>query len=114
MIQSLDELPTTVREAIRNGTGRALFKEVLRADDMSGVTAMSHLSLEPGATIGEHRHEGSEELYLVMSGHGHGSLDGARAPIGPGSFWVVRDGHTHGLENTSDRPLEILAVLTKA
>jgi quercetin dioxygenase-like cupin family protein len=114
MIRSLKELPTAVREAIRGGSGRAWLQEMLLQDDMNGVAALSHLTLEPGATIAEHRHEGSEELYIVLSGHGVGMLDGARVTIGPGSYWVVRDGHTHGIENAPGTPLELLALLTRA
>ncbi len=114
MIRSLRELPVTVREAIRNGRGRALVSEVLAAGEMSGVAAFSHLTLEAGASIGEHRHEGTEELYVVLSGSGVGVLDGTRSPVGPGSFWVVRDGHTHGLECSPAGPLELLALLTRS
>ena len=52
MIRSLRELPVTVREAIRNGCGRALVSEILAAGEMSGVAAFSHLTLEAGASIG--------------------------------------------------------------
>ena len=114
MIRSLKELPTAVREAIRGGTGRAWLQEMLGAGEMSGVASLSHLTLEPGATIAEHPHKGTEELYIVLGGQGVGLLDGARVAIGPGSFWVVRDGHTHGLENAPDAPLELLALLTRA
>lgn len=113
MIRSLKELPTAVREAIRGGAGRAWVQDMLLADEMAGVTALSHLTLEPGATIAEHRHEGSEELYLVLGGNGAGILDGTRTPVGPGSFWVVRDGHTHGIETSTGEPLELLALLTR-
>ena len=84
------------------------------AGEMSGVATVSHLTLEPGTTIAEHPHVGTEELYIVLSGHGTGMLDGSRVKVGPGSFWVVRDGHTHGVENDPEAPLEMLALLTKS
>lgn len=113
MIRTLKDLPTAVRESIRGGVGRAWFQEVLARGDMAGVDALSHLTMEPGSSIAEHRHEGSEELYLVLSGHGTGVLDGERTAVGPGSFWVVRDGHSHGLECGAAAPLELLALMTR-
>ena len=112
MIRSLKELPTAVRERIRGGVGRAWQQEVLAAHDMAGVVGMSHLTLEPGSSIAEHAHRGSEELYLVLSGNGTGTLDGELSPVTAGSFWVVRDGHSHGLECAPEGPLELLTLLT--
>jgi quercetin dioxygenase-like cupin family protein len=112
LIRSLKELPTAVRERIRGGIGRAWQQDVLAPGDMAGVVGMSHLTIEPGSTIAEHTHRGSEELYLVLSGNGVGTLDGERSPVAAGSFWVVRDGHSHGLECAAQAPLELLTLLT--
>ena len=114
MIKSLKELPTAIRERIRGGVGRAWFQDVLVGGEMAGVNACSHITLEPGSTIAEHDHHGTEELYLVLSGVGVGILDGQRTTVGAGSFWVVRDGHSHGLECAVEAPLELLALLTEA
>lgn len=101
-----------LREAIRGGRGRARWIEILGAGELNGVQTVAMLELEPGASIGEHQHANTEELYLVLEGVGVGVLDGERFPVGPGDAWVCRTGHTHGLEVGPDAPLRLLAVLT--
>lgn len=112
MITRSSERPFEWREAIRGGHGRARWEEVLAAGEMNGVRAMALLRLEPGASIGEHQHTDTEEVYLVLEGEGVGLLDGERFPVGPGDAWVCRSGHTHGLEVAPGAPLRLLAVLT--
>lgn len=112
MVKRRDQMSETIKESIRGGVGRARAVEYLAAGEMEGIAAASLLTLEPGTTIGDHLHDGTEELYLILSGEGTGSLDGERFPVRPGDLWVVRTGHRHGIENGPDRPLEFLAVLT--
>ena len=66
--------------------------------------------LEPGATIGEHVHADTEEIYFVAEGAGTLILDGERFPIGAGDVSVVRRHHAHGLMNAPDRPMRLLVV----
>ena len=102
-----------VKEGIRGGAGRAEAREYLRAGDLGGVLGMSVITLEPGATIGEHTHPATEELYFVLAGAGTGILDSEQFPVGPGDAYVVRAGHSHGLAAGVDGPLSFLAVLTR-
>ncbi len=66
--------------------------------------------LEPGATIGEHTHEGDEEIYFVLEGRGTMIVDGVRHEIGPGDAAITRSGHSHGLENGPDAPMRLLVI----
>ena len=112
MLKRTSTQPGEIREAIRGGRGRARWVEVLGPGDMNGVRATALLTLEPGASIGEHQHPDTEELYLVLEGVGTGVLDGERFPVGPGDAWVCRSGQSHGLEVGVDAPLRLLALLT--
>lgn len=80
---------------------------------MAGADFVSILTLEPGATVGEHLHAAEEELYLVLEGEGLGLLDGEAFPVGPGDAYLCKVGHTHGLVNPGSKPLTFLAVLAK-
>ncbi|MBI4916554.1 MAG: cupin domain-containing protein [Acidobacteria bacterium] len=113
MIRRSREVAVEVKEGIRGGAGRAEAREYLRAGDLGGVLGMSVITLEPGATIGEHTHPATEELYFVLAGAGTGVLDSEHFPVGPGDAYVVRAGHSHGLAADPDRPLRFLAVLTR-
>ncbi len=66
--------------------------------------------LEPGASIGEHRHERDEELYVILSGSGTMKIDGVERPVGPGDLCLTRIGHSHDLVNRGDTPLHFLVI----
>lgn len=100
------------KEAIRGGTGKALAVDYLAPDEMAGVLAASRIMLEPGASVGEHLHPETEELYLILEGKGMGFLDDESFEVGPGDAWVCKTGHTHGLANPGPAPLAFFAFLT--
>ena len=114
MIRKLEELPEQIREGIRGGRGRGLAVDYLGKGDMAGILAASRITLEPGATIGDHVHADTEELYLILEGSGTGRLDGESFPVSPGDAWVCARGHAHGLVNGGPDPLVFFAVLTQA
>ncbi|MCU0292171.1 MAG: cupin domain-containing protein [Thermoanaerobaculaceae bacterium] len=112
MLKRTSTDPGELREAIRGGRGRAHWVEVLAPGEMTGVRATALLTLEPGASIGEHQHTDTQELYLVLEGTGIGVLDHERFAVGPGDAWVCRAGQSHGLEVAAGAPLRLLALLT--
>lgn len=114
MIRKLDGLSVQVKEKIRGGTGKALAVDYLRPDEMAGVLMASRITLDPGASVGEHLHPDTEELYLVLEGKGVGFLDGEPFEVGPGDAWLCKAGHTHGLANPGTASLAFFAVLTRA
>ena len=81
-----------------------------RTDSQQGVQWMHDDTLPAGVSIGEHRHDGNEEIYYVVEGKGTMFLDGASFPIGPGDVSVVHPGHTHGLVNSKDGPMRLIVV----
>jgi len=108
------ELKGAWKEGIRGGMGKALAVDYLAPDEMAGVLMASRITLDPGASVGEHLHPETEELYLVLEGQGLGFLDGESFDVGPGDAWLCKAGHTHGLANSGPGPLAFFAVLTRA
>ena len=108
------ELKGVWKEGIRGGAGKALAVDYLAPDEMAGVLMASRITLEPGASVGEHPHPETEELYLVLDGQGVGFLDGESFDVGAGDAWLCKAGHTHGLANSGPAPLAFFAVLTRA
>ena len=101
------------KENIRGGKGVARGVDFLKAGEMDGVLSMGRTTLEPGSTIGEHSHPNTEDLYLILEGHGMGILNGEAFPVGPGDLFLVKAGGSHGLVNDSENPLTFLGVLTR-
>src|SRR5512145_936239 len=113
MIRRQSELVEETKMNIRGGLGAARGVEFLKDGDMDGVVSMGRTTLEPGATIGVHSHPNTEDLYLILEGHGIGILDDERFPVGPGDLFLVKAGGSHGLINDSAAPLTFLGVLTR-
>ncbi len=72
MILRLSELVPESKRDIRGGTGLAEGVDLLKLGDMDGILSMGRMTLEPGTTIGEHAHPNTEDLYLILEGHGRG------------------------------------------
>lgn len=72
---------------------------------------MANVTLEPGSSVGYHKHEGEGELYYILSGSGEYTEDGVMTPVSAGAATYVYDGHSHGLVNTGKEPMTFVAVI---
>ncbi len=113
MIRKLSDLLQEPKKNIRGGVGVAWCGDYLKNGEMDGVVSLGRTTLEPGATIGEHPHPNTEDLYLILEGRGTGVLNGEQFPVGPGDVFVVKAGGSHGLINDSQGPLTFLGLLTR-
>jgi mannose-6-phosphate isomerase-like protein (cupin superfamily) len=112
MIRRLAELVMEPKDNIRGGVGPALSGDYLKNGEMAGVISVGRTTLAPGSSIGEHPHPKTEDLYLIIEGHGTGILDGASFPLGPGDVFLVKAGGSHGLVNDGEAPLTFVGLLT--
>jgi mannose-6-phosphate isomerase-like protein (cupin superfamily) len=75
---------------------------------------VSHMTLQPGCSMGYHKHPDNEELYVILSGSGTYLDDGETAvQVGPGDTTLTLKGQSHGIENTGTEPLVFLAAIVK-
>lgn len=66
---------------------------------------------EPGQEHALHAHAGMDKLYVVVSGAGELLLEGRSVPMSTGQLLVVPEGIPHGIRNSGDERLIVLAVL---
>jgi len=69
--------------------------------------------LEPGASIGVHRHEDNCEILYVLSGTGLARYDDACERLAPGTAHYCPKGHSHGIENDGTIDLLFFAVVPR-
>jgi quercetin dioxygenase-like cupin family protein len=69
---------------------------------------------EPGQSHALHAHAGMDRMYYVLEGQGVFLLDGRELATKSGDLLVAPDGVPHGVRNTGDRRLLVLAVLAPA
>lgn len=66
---------------------------------------------EPGQSHALHSHAGMDKMYYVLDGEGVFLLEGSELPMQSGDLLVAPDGVPHGVRNTGQRRLLVLAVL---
>jgi mannose-6-phosphate isomerase-like protein (cupin superfamily) len=66
--------------------------------------------LEPGASVGEHEHPTSEEIYWLLEGDGVMSVNGREFTVSSGDVTLTQEGSRHGLRNTGSGPLRIAVI----
>ena len=98
---------------IRNGNGETEMHLITESvDDLYGKGRLfNHMILAPGNSIGEHMHEGDNEIFYFISGTGEYNDNGTLVQVEAGDTTVCNDGEKHGLKNTGDVPLEFIALI---
>lgn len=82
--------------------------------DQNGVFIMTtRLELDPGASVGYHKHDGTEEVYFILSGKGLYTEEGEERTVSPGDIFLCRLGRSHGILNTGKEKLVFGAAIAK-
>ncbi|MGC4083375.1 MAG: cupin domain-containing protein [Vicinamibacterales bacterium] len=68
-------------------------------------------AFEPGQSHRLHAHTGMDKVYVVIEGRGLFLLADEQLPMQAGDVLVAPDGVPHGVENTSDGRLLVMALL---
>lgn len=112
MIRRKDEMASESK-CIRNGIGNTDMRKILNgADEMYGKGRMFNvMTLEPGNSIGEHAHSGDNEIFYIISGTGEYCDNGTWTTLSAGDAAICNDGDSHAMKNTSDSPLEFIALI---
>lgn len=80
-------------------------------DDFDSPLHFLHeLILEPGTQIGEHTHDGEEEIYFVVEGTGEVTIDGEKLKVKEGDAVLTKNKSTHSFAVTSDIPVKLFVV----
>lgn len=71
-------------------------------------------SFEPGQQHKLHAHEGMDKVYQVLSGEGVFVLEDREVAMSTGIMLVAPEGVPHGIRNTGNGRLVVLAILAPA
>lgn len=77
----------------------------------SGRLLVGLNAFEPGQEHKLHAHAGMDKVYQVLTGRGVFLLEGREEPMEAGVMLVAPDGVPHGIRNTGDERLLVLAIL---
>lgn len=98
---------------LHGGKGSVLVeRNITKADGIPGLDMFAKVSIEVGASIGYHEHVEDAEGYFIVEGKGifldNGEIE---VPVEKGDFCFVNKGQGHGIINTGNEPLQIVAVV---
>lgn len=68
-------------------------------------------SIHPGGSIGLHKHETSDDINYVLSGHGTAVCDGQKEILSVGTWHICKKGSEHSIANTGDEDLVLLTIV---
>lgn len=90
-------------EELAGGKGTTTIHHIISPEEFGTAGRMfAKVELEPGASIGWHRHTGETEPYYVLEGRGvFVDNDGTRTEVGPGDCCLIQEGQCHAIENAS-------------
>ena len=77
------------------------------------ATMVAEITIPPGSSAGEHTHGPDAELYYVLSGTLRMTDNGITKDLVAGEAVFTGGGTSHSVENVSDSPASMLAIVIK-
>lgn len=111
MIIHRHEMKVELKEKMRDGEGTTTLINLVDGATMKNARLLSEITLPPGASIGEHRHDSETEYYIILEGTGTVVDNGTEKSVKPGDVVVTGDGASHSIKNTGSIPLKFHAVI---
>ncbi len=115
MIRHQGEYRAERREAMRGGAGSVLIEHFWEpGPELRSPTRMcARLTLEPGSSIGFHRHEAEEEIFVIVRGEAEVDDDGRTVRLRAGDTVLTGGGAGHAVKSVGAEPLEMVALIAR-
>lgn len=85
-----------------------------QTDGQDAFKEIGWLTLPKGASIGLHKHNDNEDVYIIVSGKGlFTDGNGKETQVEAGDITIARPGQSHALKNVGDEPLVFLNPVAK-
>ena len=111
------ELATWDREKAAGGEGALLGQFAYtrkQTNEKDAFREIGWLTLPPGASIGLHKHDNNEDVYIIISGQGiFTDSNGKETEVKAGDITIARPGQSHALKNAGEEPLVFLDLIAQ-
>jgi mannose-6-phosphate isomerase-like protein (cupin superfamily) len=111
MVIKRNEMKTEVKEKMRDGDGPARLTYLVDAANEKNTRLLAEITLEPGCSIGYHRHDKETEYFFIISGNGMVNDNGEDLRIKAGDSIITGNGASHSIKNTGNIPLVLHAII---
>jgi len=101
-----------INENMRGGDGSVKIESLLTPHEMNNKGRLyARITLESGCSIGHHIHEGEMESYHIVSGVAQYDDNGKTVTLQAGDTTHTPMGEGHGIKNTGNEPLVLIALI---
>ena len=112
MIRRASEMRTEIRQDMKGGRGPTHIQHYLTKEDFgAAVRLCAKLILPPGASIGPHRHDNEDEVFIIQRGRGIVDDGRQQTPVTAGDVTITGRGESHSIANAGSEDLEITAII---
>ena len=108
MLIDFNQIKEMTEPGMNNGTGTLTAKMY-----MEKAGKIIPCSIHAGVSIGMHKHETSDDINYVLSGHGKAVCDGREENLEPGTCHICKKGSSYCIENTGDGDLVMLTIVVE-
>ena len=99
------------KERMRDGEGSTHFTYLLDGSTQKNARLFAEVTLNPGCSIGYHRHDSETEYYFILSGTGTVNDDGKEVQVRQGDSIITGNGASHSIKNSGSVPLVFHAII---
>jgi mannose-6-phosphate isomerase-like protein (cupin superfamily) len=111
MIVHRNEMQIEKKEKMRGGEGVVSITHFVDGNTQKHTRMLAEVTLPPGASIGNHQHDGETEYFIFREGTGVVNDNGVEVPVKPGDVMITGNGAFHSVKNTGSVPLIINALI---
>lgn len=112
MIIRKENRKVDTRDQMRGGKGTILTTSIVEQDVLADKGRLyTRMTIKPGRSVGYHEHINEREIYYIIKGSGIATDNGTESPINAGDVMVTGNGSSHGIENTGDIDMEVVALI---
>lgn len=114
MIKKNGSYRSELREKMRGGEGQVEIQHLWQPQDemKSKNRLFAKLIIHPGSSIGFHKHENEDEVFVVLKGEGEVDDNGVKSTVSAGDSIITGNGAGHSIRCTGNENLEVLAVIS--
>ena len=111
MVIHRSEMQVEEKERMRDGEGVTRITHLCDGSTQKNARMFAEVTLNPGSSIGYHRHDSETEYYFILSGTGLVNDDGKEIEVKQGDSVITGNGAYHSIKNTGSVPLVFHAVI---
>ncbi len=114
MIRKEQEYKLDIREDMRGGSGAIKIQHIWNPqEDLNANNRLfAKMSIDPGNSIGLHKHDNEEEVFVILDGKAEVDDNGEKKILEKGDSILTKGGESHSIKSIGEEPLVLIAVIS--